>query len=101
MCKYCDFFVKQIDNPSYKDILSMKTKLVDGIVKQETCIYIGNAYGKDYSVNPALKLNQSYADGSNTYVKDTEKAIPITYCPFCGVNLKEAREKYEKEYDDD
>lgn len=98
MCKYCDFYVKAADFAPYTEIMQVRTKFVDGMVDQVTEVYIGDG---DKDGVPALKLMHSYELRNFEGTDEVEKVVPITYCPFCGVKLAEAREKYEKEHVDD
>lgn len=85
MCKYCDAYVKGED---FKWIYK-KTFGIIGDVQLDIDAYIP-------SKKPAIEFVSSvFVNGVGPYEENVVSA-PITFCPFCGVDLKLEKEKYER-----
>ena len=101
MCKYCDFYVKQIDDPDYVPMLFTASKLVNGLVNMDIDLCIAGKYdSKIDDFKPSLLLTESYiADNDRQVISEKSCSKNIKYCPFCGIDLREAREEHEKAAD--
>ena len=94
MCKYCDYYVKQEDvGPEFEEFCRFETDMIGGAVKIDTSSFIS---GKKNS--PKLVTSTLINVKGDFMLEGQEARVDIKYCPFCGIELKPAREKFEEEY---
>ena len=93
MCKYCDSYVREIDNPDFEDFNKFDIELVSGHINLKLENYIGHKIDK-----PAIVLLASIEDDDGMNISDKWSETEIRYCPFCGVELESARKRFEETY---
>lgn len=92
MCKYCD---DVINLEEYKQIIESKTHVGNSIFTNELWMELeSREYTDDGEDHFYLSIDAT--DGGGDEFLESEK-IEIKYCPFCGVDLKEALLRRRKE----
>lgn len=87
MCEYCDSYIRDRD---IKYIDHNSINILDGVVQLDIETYIS-------SLEPAISIVTSIWMNNYGPYNETLKRVPITFCPFCGADLKIEREKFEKQ----
>lgn len=86
MCEFCDAYVKGEDF----EWIYKKTFGIIGDVQLDIDAYIP-------SKKPAIEFVSSiFVSNIGPYEENIE-SVPITFCPFCGVDLEFEKEKYERQ----
>ena len=92
MCKYCD---ETINLETYGLLIQSKTHVGNSVFTNELWMELYSKEDTDDGEDH-FYLSIDAIDGGDDEFLESEK-IEIKYCPFCGVNLKEALLQRRKE----